>query len=798
MQSNVVFAYPLHTPNWTKVEKNFLASSGRQSVYPHERIAVIEVRNQYELGKITALRFIEWAQDHPSGVIALTSGTTPEFFIKFLSYYKANWSKPQVQAELKSVGINSKKFPNTTNMRFVQIEEYFPIDPGHYKNCKNYVIRHYINVLGLKKENVLLMDAYSKGILAEKGLKVVFMNGKVDLSIMQHKPVSQLEGWQQQAIREARQFCAEYENKVRAWGGIDFFLGSLSYAGHLGFNGPGTPTNSKTAIVKLDYRSAANAAKDLGGIEQARGKVALTIGLGTMTIKPNAVMIVIANGEAKAAMVRDAVENAPNLKYPATILQKFPNTRFYVNSGAAKLLNDRRTEDIIVKSKHGWSRQLIDEVIIEIALAERKAITDLTNIDLLKHERGRLLLQSPPKPLPAMLVDVKNSIIANINKGLKLNMLKGNKILHTGPHHDDIMLGYYPLFDTFVRKYQNYFAHITSGFNSVSDSYILNTINKASDWWLNKEGQDIINGSYTKTINKFRNYFARQDIEQMDLLNTTLTLKHLVSIYDIKNIDQLKNTIRWLKDDYFPGKNPGDLDDQKIKLLKGMIRESEADRMLSLKNIPLQNIVHLRSSFYKGKEFTKTPRIASDVLPFLKVYNSIKPDILTVNDDPQSAPPTTNYKALQIIAQALRNKDAVNKNDLQIFGYRNVWFRYKVQEANVYVPVSEKSIAMHKQVFMSTFNTQRTASFPSPFYEGDFSVITATIQKEQLADLKILLGESYFTNNPNLEIKHAVGFIFLNQMNLDQFFQRAEDLQQAATLEESFETAKKVAKNSQK
>ena len=84
-QHDVVQAYPEHTPHWTKVEEKFLLKSGRQTTYLNEYFPVIEVRNQYDLGKLTALRFIEWLQYNPNGVVAFTSGgSTPEFFIKFL------------------------------------------------------------------------------------------------------------------------------------------------------------------------------------------------------------------------------------------------------------------------------------------------------------------------------------------------------------------------------------------------------------------------------------------------------------------------------------------------------------------------------------------------------------------------------------------------------------------------------------------------------------------------------------------------------------------------------------------
>ena len=63
----------------------------------------------------------------------------------------------------------------------------------------------------------------------------------------------------------------------------------------------------------------------------------------------------------------------------------------------------------------------------------------------------------------------------------KLASLPNNKaILHTGPHHDDILLGYSPLVTHLVRsaKNKNYFAVMTSGFTSVTNSYISSILKK--------------------------------------------------------------------------------------------------------------------------------------------------------------------------------------------------------------------------------------------------------------------------------------------------------------------------------
>ncbi len=52
----------------SKVEQFYLEQSKKELIYkPTEKIPVIQVTNFPELGKMTALRFIEWMQQNPGG-----------------------------------------------------------------------------------------------------------------------------------------------------------------------------------------------------------------------------------------------------------------------------------------------------------------------------------------------------------------------------------------------------------------------------------------------------------------------------------------------------------------------------------------------------------------------------------------------------------------------------------------------------------------------------------------------------------------------------------------------------------
>ena len=122
----------------TPVESAFL--KGSPAVFPTERVPIIQAQNILELGKLTALSFIKWVKKNSSGVVSLPTGKTPEYFIKYIQYFKENWQTPSVQRELQEKGIKSDTFPDTSKLKFVQMDEFFGINPSQ----KNSFRRHYI------------------------------------------------------------------------------------------------------------------------------------------------------------------------------------------------------------------------------------------------------------------------------------------------------------------------------------------------------------------------------------------------------------------------------------------------------------------------------------------------------------------------------------------------------------------------------------------------------------------------------------------------------------------------------
>ncbi|MEK7400718.1 MAG: hypothetical protein AAB116_27550 [Candidatus Poribacteria bacterium] len=97
----------------SKIEETALIEGSQKLIYPPtEKIGVLVVDSFPSLGKLTALRFLEWVQANPDGVISLPTGKTPEYFIKWVNHYIQNWEEPEVQRDMEENGLNPGVQPN--------------------------------------------------------------------------------------------------------------------------------------------------------------------------------------------------------------------------------------------------------------------------------------------------------------------------------------------------------------------------------------------------------------------------------------------------------------------------------------------------------------------------------------------------------------------------------------------------------------------------------------------------------------------------------------------------------------
>ncbi len=767
----------------SNVEKIALERSGRKFRYrPTENIGIIEVENFPSLGKLTALRFLEWAQNNPGGVISLPTGKTPEHFIRFVSSYLHDWTKPSVQKELEDNGVDPTKKPDMKSLHFVQIDEFYPIDPNQKNSFYYYVKKYYVDGFGLDPEKALLMNLWDCGVPDQMTLNDIFVDGKVDLSLRHRHPVSQMERRQKKVIEAVDQYCTEYEAKIQEIGGIGFFLGGIGPDGHIAFNIKGTDHFSTTRLTATNYETQAAAASDLGGIEISRNRLVITIGLRTIVQRSDVVAIIIAAGEAKAKIVADAIENAKSNNFPASILHDLKNARFYLTHGAASRLIERRLVDF--KDNQELPDAAVERVIIDLALKKEKRIIDLTREELLDDRFTAEVLRRNSSNYQDILKKVSDGLIRKIDAGL--GDVVDYTILHTAPHHDDIMLGYLPYISHLVRTPRNshYFSYMTSGFNAVTNHYVFHLLRILLEQLRNPEFLKLIDEGYFRRRSSNRDADVYHYLDGVAAHSRTIKneatsrrlLRILIYLYEEESVQHLKDRIKELMD-YFRTQYPGKKDMPHIQMIKGMIREWEADLVWAHFGFNSSSVKHLRLGFYKGDMFTENPEFNRDVQPVRELMEQVEPNVVTLAFDPEGSGPDTHYKVMQAVAEAvkayIKRKGRVEP---EIWGYRNVWYRFHPAEANVFVPVSLNSMAILDNTFMNSFGSQRDASFPSYELDGPFSRLAQKIQAEQFQMLKICLGADYFNENVHPRLRGCHGFCFIRKMTVSEFIDQTIEL----------------------
>ncbi len=779
----------------SRVEQVFLERSGRKFSYsPTEKMKIIEVENFPALGKLTALRFLEWVQENPNGVISLPTGKTPEHFIKWVKWYLESWHLPEVQRDLLENGINPEKKPVMSGLHFIQIDEFYPINPQQHNSFHYYVKKFYIQGFGLNLQKAMLINCQDVGIPSGMSLKEVFPNEIVDLGLRTRHAQNSQEQIQKDVIEAVDQYCSDYERKIREIGGIGFFLGGIGPDGHIAFNIRGSDHYSTTRLAATNYETQAAAASDLGGIEVSKNRLVITIGLSTITFNKNVVAIIIAAGEAKARIIAQSIENEENNLYPATCIQKQPNARFYLTHGAASRLVERQYEDLYKSPT--LSQIQIEKVIIDLALEKGKRIRDLSFKELQTNRFSRVVLKMSSDNYKTILSQVEESLVNKLQRGLE--MIENKTFMHTAPHHDDIMLGYLPYIYHLVRTPLNkhYFNYMTSGFNAVTNHYVLKMLRNLlkyidtphfsrllTEGYFNPNNDNFRNRDVARYLDGIANYSE----SLKDEANARRILRDLIFLFEEDSLPHLKDRINELID-YFSTQYPGKKDLAYIQQLKGMIREWEADVLWAHFGFDSRAVNHLRLGFYKGEIFTEEPEIDRDVRPLTQLIHKIKPDVVSVAFDPEGSGPDTHYKVMQAISEALKIYESeTNISDIEVWGYRNVWYRFHPAEVNVIVPVSLNSMEILKSTFRNSFGSQRDASFPSYEYDGPFSRLAQKIQAEQFQTLKTCLGEEFFTGNSHPRLRASHGLCFLVKMSLAEFYEHTIELRHKIESENEYE-----------
>ena len=193
-------------------------------------------------------------------VLGLPTGSSP------LGMYKA-------LIDLNKAGKVSFKHVVTFNM-----DEYVGLPEDHPESYHSFMWNNFFSHIDIDKRNVNILNGNAPDLEAE---------------------------------------CKRYEDKIKAIGGIDLFLGGIGPDGHIAFNEPNTPFDSTTHVVTLAESTVKDNARLFEDISEVPRK-AYTMGL--KSIMQAKKIIVLANGINKAEIVARIMYGKPSEELPASIL----------------------------------------------------------------------------------------------------------------------------------------------------------------------------------------------------------------------------------------------------------------------------------------------------------------------------------------------------------------------------------------------------------------------------------------------------------------------------------------------
>lgn len=406
--------------------------------------------------------------------------------------------------------------------------------------------------------------------------------------------------------------------------------------------------------------------------------------------------------------------------------------------------------------------------------------------------------------IPNLSLDRVQEVIKDVEGKLRRGMqpFENEVIYHTGPHHDDIMLGIMPFINRQLRSATNqvHFAIMTSGYHSVTDAFLLDALRDTLDYLHQGRIQmvrypDFFERGYRfkqeKDIHHYLDNVARKNPDEMRRGFCHRVLRDAVGLWGLKSVDDIDTRFQTEIEHL----QKGEANSPEIQKLKGQVREFEEELVWAYAGTSLTHIHHLRLGLYESKTEASelvpepvegregptqwVPNYDSDVLPILSQLRELKPTTITVAIDSEGLGPNTHYKVMQSIAEAVRLwNEEEDLSKLRIIGYRNVWSTFHPAEANMYVPVSLNAFAVFEKAFKDSYLTQVKAEFPNPDFDGPFSDLAAQIWVKQYKDIQLVLGKNYFYENAHPLIRATHGLIFLKEMKVEEFLAFADEMKE--------------------
>lgn len=565
-----------------------------------ENVNTVVFQNSAEASKAVAQKIATLIKSKQSNnekcILGLATGSTPK----------------GVYAEL--VRLHKQEGLSFKNVITFNLDEYYPMEPDSINSYVRFMKELLLDQVDILPENYHIPD----GTLSKE---------------------------------QIANYCADYEAKIEALGGIDLQILGIGGNGHIGFNESGSLQNSKTRLVALDHITRVAASSDFSGLSNTP-RTAIT--LGVKKIMEAKQVILMAWGEGKSNIIKSAVEGTVTNLVPASFLQEHDNALFVLDVEASSKLT--RINKPWLVEKIVWTDKLIRKAVLGLALHLKKPILMLTDADYIENGMSDLLADSGPAY--DINIDIFNKIQNTITgwPGGKPNADDTHRperaeparkrVLIFSPHPDDDIIS---MGGTFMRLqdqgHEVHVAYQTSGNIAVADDEAL----------------------------RFASFVCDYN-EKFGIKSSEAT-----AIYT-KAVSFLKN------------KKASEIDIPEVRYIKGLIRKGEARATAQYVGLNDDQIHFMELPFYETGEIDKKPLGEEDVAITMALIEKIKPHQIYAAGD-LADPHGTHKVCLDAVFEAakrLKNKDFMN--DCWLWLYRGAWQEWGIDEIEMAVPMSPDQV----------------------------------------------------------------------------------------------------------
>jgi len=475
------------------------------------------------------------------------------------------------------------------------------------------------------------------------------------------------------AQEKVQESCKTYERNIAEQGGIDIMLLGIGRMGNIATNEPGSAITSASRLILIDNVSRQEMALSFGEQENVP-PCAITMGVSTI-LKARKIFLV-AWGEGKADIIRQAVEGKMSDAIPASFLQTHNDTQVIIDLAAAGKLT---------RIVHPWlvTECLFDDKLTRAAVVwlcaiTQKPILKLTNKDYNENGLSELLALygSAYQANIKIFNDLQHTITgwpggkphADDTYRPERAMPYPKRVIVFSPHPDDDVISMGGTIRRLVEQgHDVHIAYETSGNIAVGDEEVTR---------------------YMHFINGFNQLFNHSQ-------DNTINEKY----------QELKR--------FFSQKKDGDTDTRDVLTIKGLIRRGEARTACTYNRIATNHVYFLDLPFYETGRIEKLPMSEADVLPIREMIRKIKPHQIYVAGD-LADPHGTHRKCTDAVLAAVdmeKEDGAEWLTDCRIWMYRGAWAEWEIENIEMCVPMSPEELRAKRNAILKHQSQMESAPF---------------------------------------------------------------------------------------